>query len=156
MDAFATYEGHGVKCSYPSTWNVQEDDTSDESNGFLIESRDAAFFAVSIFPWSDAPREVLERAAKTLEGEYEECEIEWIDSDLSVRDSRAIEVRFFLLDMLVVAKLRAFSLAHQTFLLEQQAEDREYQKVEAVFDAMTETLIQSLDKEHGLQRLHRQ
>lgn len=156
MDAFATYEGHGIKCSYPGNWKVQEDTTDEDSNGFLIESPDAAFFAVSLFPWTDSPREVLGRAAKTMEEEYEECEVEWVDSDLSVADSRVIEVRFFVLDMLVVAKLRAFSLARQSFLIEQQAEDREYQKVEPVFDAMTETMIQSLDKEHGLQRLHRQ
>ncbi len=150
----STYQGNGVSCAYPETWKVQESQGDDDTEGFLIESPDAAFFAVSKFPWTCAPREVLEQATEALQQEYEEVEVEWIDSDLSMADSRSVEVRFFLLDMLVVSKLRAFSLGHQTYLIEQQAEDREYQRVDQVFDAMVETLIQSIDKMHGLKRLH--
>jgi hypothetical protein len=149
-----THQAIGIECLYPDNWKVQDNSSDQDTPGFLIESPDAAFFAVTKFPWTCSPREVLDKASESLTAEYEELEVESIESDLSVTDSKAIEVRFFILDMLVVAKLRAFSLNHQTYLVEQQAEDREYQKIEAVFDAMIETLIQSLDKSHGLKRLH--
>ncbi len=46
----STYQGNGVSCAYPETWKVQESQGGDDTEGFLIESPDAAFFAVSKFP----------------------------------------------------------------------------------------------------------
>ena len=147
-----TYSGLGLQCLYPDNWTLHEDAGDGESAGFLLESAEAAFFSVTQYPWTCSPREVVERAGEAVREEYPDCEIEPVESGLSIGDSRAVEIRFFLLDLLVVSKLRAFSLNRQTFLVQQQAEDRSYEQLEAVFDAMLHSIVQSLDPTQSVVR----
>ena len=148
-----TYRGLGIECLYPDNWKLLEDDSPD-SPGFTLESPDAAIFSLTKYPWTVAPREAIERAIQAVQDEYPDCEVEWNEADLTIADSRSVEIRFFLLDLLVVIRFRGFSIERQTYLVQQQAEDRDYDRLEIVFDAILESVIQSIDRDQGLSRLH--
>ncbi len=150
----AKYQGNGIECIYPDNWTVREDHSEEKINTFIIESPKGAFFSVSQYPWTCPPGEVLDLATQAVQEEYEDCEVEPCEAGLSMDDCRCVEICFFVLDMLVVSRLVAFSLNHKTYLIEQQAEDRDYAQLEVVFEAMIETVVQSIDKVHGLARLH--
>ncbi len=154
-----TYQGIGIQCVYPDNWTVSENVATGEETQFtadsvIFENPNGSFFSISKYPWTYSPSNVIAHACKALQAEYAELEIEPDETDLSVADSHGVEIRFFLLDLLVVCRLRAFSLNQGTYLVEQQGEDRDYQTLESVFDAMIETVIQSLDSTQGLSRLH--
>jgi hypothetical protein len=146
------YQGLGLSCMYPENWTVSEDTEDDTTVSFTLESPTHAFMTVIAYPWTVVPRQAIEQAREAMKAEYEEVEYEEVDPELPrgdtpLSDSRAVEMRFYYLDLLVVSRLVAFSLPLQqrTYLLQIQAEDRDYQSLDKVFQAIIVSLIRSLD-----------
>ena len=149
----ATHQAIGIQCTYPKNWTLIEDQNHEQAEGFTLESPGAAFFSISRFSAEPPPEEVLQQACKAILKEYRECEVEPVDNDLTIEDCSSVEINFFLMDMLVSGRLRAFNTDGFTYLIEQQAEDRQYEQLEPVFEAMLQTVIQSIDPQYSLTRL---
>ena len=139
-----TYRGLELECVYPDNWKLLEDTDEDGPIGFTIESPDAAFFSLIRYPWNCAPREVLERAIPAMNEDYDQFESNPFEPSLGIDDSRAAEVNFYCLDLLVTAQLQAFTIRPFTYLVQTQAEDRTFQKLELVFRAMLVSILRSL------------
>jgi hypothetical protein len=144
-----TYQGLGLSLSYPENWQLTEDFEDGTLVGFQLQSPNTAFLSVIDFPWSKTPEAALDEVRTAIEAEYEEVEVEPIDppailtpSD-ALTDSRAVDLEFYYLDLLVHIRLIAFSQPHHTYLVQMQAEDRDFTACERVFEAMLYTLIQS-------------
>jgi hypothetical protein len=54
------------------------------------------------------------------------------------------DLAFYCLDLTNTAHVRGLRFAHTTYTIYCQAEDREYERVKRVFEAMTVTLLGSL------------
>lgn len=147
----AVYQGLELECTYPDNWRLTEDHLEEGVSGFTIESPDAAFFSLIRYPWNCAPREVLEKAVPAMKDEYEQFESRDIDPNLGIADSRAVEANFYCLDFLVSSKLIAFTVRPYTYLVQMQAEDRAFDKLDLVFRAILSTIFKSLG--HELPRL---
>lgn len=136
---------------YPENWKLSEDTSSSGSTtGFMIESPTSAFMTVNEYPWNVAPREAIEKAREAMEAEYPESEFEPFEPKLMLKgeeiaDSRAGDVRFYYLDLLVISRLIAFTVNKKTYLIQIQAEDRDFDKLEQVFQAMLVSMLQSLE-----------
>lgn len=143
----ATYNGLDLECIYPDNWQLKEEIIDGEVAGFTIESPDAAFFSLLRYPWTCAPREVLEEALPAMQSEYEQLEANEFDADLGIADSRGLEVNFYCLDFLVTAQLIAFTIRPYTYLVQTQAEDRTFEQLTLVFRAMLTTVLKSLGHE---------
>lgn len=145
------YQGLGLSCMYPENWKLSEDTSSSGSTtGFMIESPTSAFMTVNEYPWNVAPREAIEKAREAMEAEYPESEFEPFEPKLMLKgeeiaDSRAGDVRFYYLDLLVISRLIAFTVNKKTYLIQIQAEDRDFDKLEQVFQAMLVSILQSLE-----------
>lgn len=145
------YQGLGLSCMYPENWKLSEDTSSSGSTtGFMIESPTSAFMTVNEYPWNVAPREAIEKAREAMESEYPESEFEPFEPKLMLKgeeiaDSRAGDVRFYYLDLLVISRLIAFTVNKKTYLIQIQAEDRDFDKLEQVFQAMLVSMLQSLE-----------
>lgn len=139
-----TYEGQGFQCLYPDNWTLSQERHADY-DGFTLESPGTAMFSVLHYREPLEPQHAIDHAVQTLEEIYEDCEVEAVDSDLPVEDAVSTELHFFVQRMLVAIRLRAFRAGGKTFLCQQQAEDREYDKNEAVFDAMLHSILRSID-----------
>ncbi len=143
------YRGIGVACMYPENWELTEDIESEKVVGFTLQSPNTAFMSIYSYPWTVAPKEAIEQARSALEAEYDEVEFEPIETGLDLGkgvldDTRAGEMRFYYQEMLGAAKLIAFSTDQFTYLVQFQAEDREYEQLERVLDAMVASIVQSL------------
>ncbi len=80
------------------------------------------------------PREAIEKAREAMEAEYPESEFESFEPKLMLKgeeiaDSRAGDVRFYYLDLLVISRLIAFTVNKKTYLIQIQAEDRDFDQV---------------------------
>jgi hypothetical protein len=146
------YQGLGLSCMYPENWNVTEDTDEGKVLGFTLESPTSAFMTVTEYPWTVPPSEALEQAHAAMKSEYDELEFETFEPNLEwqgqpLADSRAGDVRFYYLDLLVVSRLIAFSIDHRTYLVQIQAEDRDFESLEMVFQAMLISMLKSVPKE---------
>jgi hypothetical protein len=145
------YQGIGLSCMYPENWRVSEDtEPGGRTTGFMIESPNSAFMTVSEYPWNVAPREAIDSAKVAMEAEYDNCEFEPFSPTLlvngkAIEDCRAGDVRFYFLDLLVVSRLIAFTVRKTTYLIQIQAEDRDFDSLEKVFQAMIVSMLNSLE-----------
>ena len=142
-----TYRGLELECLYPDSWKLTEDHYDQDIAGFTIESPDAAFFSLVRYPWTCAPREVLEKAIPAMESEYEQFETHPMDAKLGIADARSMEIHFYCLDLLVTSQLIAFTIRPYTYLVQLQAEDRAFDQLQLVFRAMLTTIFRSLGHE---------
>ncbi len=143
----ANYRGLDLECIYPENWSFTEDTGDDGPVGFTIESPDAAFFSLIRYPWNCSPREVLEKAIPAMNEDYDQFESNPLELSLGIDDSRGAEVNFYCMDLLVTSQLKAFTIRPYTYLVQMQAEDRTFQKMEPVFQAMLVSILRSLGHE---------
>jgi len=144
------YNGLGLSCMYPENWSITEDTDDGRVLGFTLESPTSAFMTVTEYPWTVAPREAVEQAQEIMKLEYDNIEYDEIDPGLEhdakpLADSRAVESNFYYLDLLVMSRFVAFTVDRKTFLVQIQAEDRDFQSLEMVFKAMLTSMLQSIN-----------
>ena len=77
----------------------------------------------------------------TLENEYEDLEQQAIDVKLNSEIVSGLELQFYCLDFLVRSRLLGVHIGDRGVLLTWQAEDREFDKMEPVFRAISFSLL---------------
>lgn len=140
----STFDDFGLKFLYPDNWQLQSRDSDEASDGVTLELPRGGFFSVT--KYHDAPPldVVLEKIASAMRAEYPEIEAE-DQSDLDDDDSEIIEFRFYYLDLLIVARVIAMTIASQTLVVQIQAESREFDAGEPVFAAMLKSIRDGLE-----------
>ena len=144
------YEGLGLKCLYPENWNLIEDSENGTAVSFTLESPSSAFMTVSEFPQAVSPETAVEQCVDTMRQEYEGIEEDPYEPNLQFQGSplesvHALDLRFYYLDLLVISRLIAFRTGNRVFLIQIQSEDRDFETLEQVFHAMTDSMDQSLE-----------
>ncbi len=134
------YAGLGISLMYPDTWRIEED-TSD-SLGISIESPGGAFMSIICYP-SLTPDEAIENARQAMLTEYEEVETETFTRAILDRLFEIISQRFVYLDFIIVSQILSFTHADSTYLVQIQGEDREFDQLQPVFDAILASIFQA-------------
>ncbi len=150
-----SYQGMDLEIPYPDSWMVSEEKQNDWVDAVTLESPESSFLSINRYPKSDAPEEILDQACKAMSAEYEEVEQEDLAFDIGDSDSFGCDLRFYCLDLLVVSRLLAFRLGRHSYLVQMQAEDREFERLRPVFHAMLTKALQSLDPDVSLEELPR-
>lgn len=158
------YRGLGLACTYPENWQLSEETVAEHADqpvvvGFNLQSPTSAFMSVYRYPRSVSPDEAIEEATKAIAADYEGIELssfepqrELLNVELAKSQpksnvsntSRGTDLNFYYLDLLITVRLISFQFAKYTFLVQFQAEDRDFTSMERVFQAMLITMIQSL------------
>ena len=165
------YRGLGLACTYPENWQLSEETVAEHADqstvvGFNLQSPTSAFMSVYRYPQSVSPDEAIEEATKAIAADYEGIELasfaperELLHVELAPSQpksapsqpksnvpnaSRGTDLNFYYLDLLITVRLISFQFSHYTFLVQFQAEDRDFTSMERVFQAMLITMIQSL------------
>lgn len=132
----STFDDFGFRFLYPDNWQIQSRDANDESEGVTLEMPNGGFFSVTKYLGSPAVDDVLEGIASAMKSEYPEVEIEEIEDD----DAEVMELRFYYLDLLIVARVTGLVLANQTMVVQVQAESRAFDEGEPVYNAMLKSI----------------
>lgn len=158
------YRGLGLACTYPENWQLSEETAAGNADqptvvGFNLQSPTSAFMSVYRYPRNVSPDEAIEEATKAIAADYDGIELstfepqrELIHAELDPSQpssnvsntSRGTDLNFYYLDLLITVRLISFQFAQHTFLVQFQAEDRDFTSMERVFQAMLITMIQSL------------
>ena len=137
----ATYEKMGIRFLYPDNWSLDEQDALDDNPQVAVYSPGGAFWSVALHPRETDPSELAGAALRTLKSEYDDSEAEPVTEDIGGRLIDGYDLSFFYLDFTNTALIRSFRTDHNTCLILCQAEDREFDVVGPVFQAITTSLL---------------
>lgn len=138
----AVYEKHGIQFMYPENWSLSEEDTS-WPREVSVESPGGGFWALHLYsPPEDAQR-LTDDVLDAMRAEYDPVESEEVEEQVAGVTAVGHDLTFFYLDLLITCRVRGFTLGDKTFVLITQAEDRDYQQLAPVFQAMTVNLVEN-------------
>ena len=137
----AIYEKLGVRFMYPDTWEVIDEDPAADPRSISVHNKTGAFWSVTAYRAGIEPAEIAAAALSALRDEYEELEAEEVTEQIGPLDADGYDVHFYVQQLVAAARIRAFEYDSRTILLLCQGEDREFDQLARVFDAMTLSFI---------------
>lgn len=137
----AYYEKPGIRFAYPDNWSIADEQLDESPQGVSVLSPHGGYWDLRIFPSRMALKQVSEKALDAMRQEYADLESETVTEELFGVTAVGYNLDFFCLDLLVTSRIRSFYVGDRTMLLICQAEDREFDQQQLVFDAITKSLL---------------
>ncbi|MCA9262888.1 MAG: hypothetical protein KDA60_03525 [Planctomycetales bacterium] len=141
----ATYDKSGFRFLYPQNWKVADEQFDQPPRSVTLESPSGAIWSVDVHPFSVDPLDLTQQVVQAMQQEYSDLEFEEASETIHGQPAVGFNMNFWCLDFVITARTRAFRQGHATYLLLYQAEDRDYDQLEAVFRAITESMLRSVD-----------
>jgi hypothetical protein len=132
----ATFDDFGIRFLYPDNWAVAGRSMDSGIQGVTFELPGGGFLSIEQSDKTISEDEILDEVAKTVAKEYEEVERETIELNHAGPNDRAIELRFYYLDLLIQSRIVLMNAGGQRLLVQIQAENRDFDSNELVFEAI--------------------
>lgn len=140
----ALFDQPGLCFAYPDNWRIEPADQTDGLRSVTVTAPGTAYWSVAIYPADSGPASLLQAAVAAMREEYPELEVEEVCVPYAGREMHGCDMRFHYLDLTNTASVRWFRERARLYLLMWQAEDREYDALSEVFEAMTVSLLRGL------------
>jgi len=140
-----TFDKLGVSFQYPDNWTLEEEGLGGYES-VTVYSPQGGFWSVTIYSHSADPMALADTAVKAMREEYEELEIEEARQTVAGHELIGYDLNFYYLDLTNTAMVRSIRTDRATYTVFCQAEDREFDRIGAVFLAMTTSLLGGLDQ----------
>jgi hypothetical protein len=140
----AKYQKMGIAFQYPENWTLDEEDALAGRHAITVVSPGGAFFSVAVHPHSADPIDLAKAAVDVMQEEYEGLEIEEVRETLDRRELVGYDLNFFFLDLTNTARIRCLRTHSATYSIFCQGEDREFDRHESIFRAMTASLLEEM------------
>lgn len=137
----AVYENSGVRFLYPENWSLQDEAFDDWPRSVTVQSPQTSFWSLHIYPPGYEARKIVEEVVKSIQEVYEELEVLPAKDTIGDVETKGVDIAFFYLDLLVEAKVRCVKTPSSTLVWHYQAESREFDDMEPVFQAMATSLL---------------
>ena len=131
-----SFESFGVKFLYPDNWTLAERDEEGGDEGVTLELPGGGFFAVERERDGELVEELIEEVADSLAEDYGDVEREEVELPGASDQERCVEFRFYYLDLLIISRLTIMKLDGVTLVVQMQAESRDFDANEMVFEAL--------------------
>ena len=142
----ACFDSLGISFQYPENWKLDDTDALLGRKSVTVYSPGGAFWSVVIHPNAAAnPTKLAAAAVDVIRQEYQDVDAEETEETVAGHDLVGFDLAFYCLDLTNTATIRATRVGRTTYVVYCQAEDREYEQVKWVFQAMTLTLLGSLE-----------
>jgi hypothetical protein len=138
----ATFDSFGIKFLYPDNWSLLGREESEGQEGVTLELPSGGFFSIERAREGERPDAILEAVAASFEKDYGEVEREELIGEAFSKFQRAEEFRFYYLDLLIISRLLFFVREGTAYLIQMQAESRDFDSNERVFDAIVRQLLE--------------
>lgn len=138
------YSGMNLQFRYPENWKLSEESEGGVVHAVNIESPDHAFFAINRYRNASDPDAILEEAVEAMVSEYDSLEEEEGTIEVQGTEFPTRIVRFYFLDLLVACQFVTIPDQKDQLLFQFQAEDRDFEKLHLVFQAMMHSVVDSL------------
>jgi hypothetical protein len=141
----AKYEKLGISFQYPENWTLDEEDALAGRNSVTVYSPGGAFWSVAVHPLSADPKLLARAAVDAMTEEYKEVETEEAHETVADHELVGFDLNFYYLDLISTARVRGVRFHQATYVIFYQAEDREFDEIHRVFEAMTFSLLRGAD-----------
>ena len=137
----ALFDSFGVKFRYPENWAVSHDSVAEWPREVSVQSPGSGFWSLHVYSTPADPQQLVAETMRTMGQEYDSLESRPANEELAGVRSVGCDMDFYCLDLVVTAQVRSFQVGDRTYLVLCQAESREFDELERVFQAITLTLI---------------
>lgn len=137
----AKYEKFGVQFIYPENWTVGEEELNEWPHGVTLETPGAGYWELQLYPSPLDPADLCAQVLEAMREQYPELEVESIAEEICDLPAVGYDLSFFCLDFLITSHVRCVSKGAHTYLLIYQAESREFDAQQRVFEAITISLL---------------
>jgi hypothetical protein len=127
---------------------VDEEDATPGHRSVTVYSPGGGFWSIAMHNGSTDPSKLANAALEAMKQEYQGLEVEEVQETLVGRNMIGFDMYFFLFDFTNTAQIRSVRCNQTTYTVLCQAEDREFEQNQQVFQAMTISLLNGL-KELG-------
>ena len=151
----AVYDKLGLKFLYPENWKLTEESDVEmpdseapaDAKIITLETPDGATsWSVYLYaPETDSVR-VLKETLSSLQETYQDLEISPHAQMLGNVEAKGVEALFYCLDFLIRAQIHTVPTEKYLVLFWSQAEDRDFDDRQIVFQAISISLLQSINK----------
>lgn len=142
----AQFDSFGVCFLYPDNWTVAERSEEEGDDGVTLDVPGGGFVAVEKTQ-VDAVDETIEQIVRVIAAEYEDLERESVSRDVLPAETPVTDLRFYYLDLVIVSRIVVLTEPTipigegQALLVQIQAESRDFDKNEPVFDAILKQIV---------------
>jgi hypothetical protein len=142
----AQFQKLGIAFQYPENWTLDESDARAGQKSVTVYSPGGAFWSVALHPhWAD-PAGLAKGVVDAMKEEYADIEAEEIEETIAGHELVGFDLSFYYLDLTNSARVRGVRIGQNTYTVFCQGDDREFARVEAVFRAMTTSLVSGRPK----------
>jgi len=82
---------------------------------------------------------------RIMDSDCEQLEAEPVRESFGSVVAEGRDMAFFLREFVITCRVRAFTVQDRSYLVLAQAEDRDFERLETVFQAMTVSLLRNLE-----------
>jgi hypothetical protein len=131
------YQDHGIRFSYPASWEVEVNDDGPRTTVTLSDPGGTAFALVTLDEDSPPAGEMAEQALQAMREEYPELDAYPATETIAGHEAVGHDVEFFSFDFLNACAIRCFQTPRQSVLmLGQWSETADGDAYEPTFRAM--------------------
>ena len=135
----ATYHKHGFHFLFPENWTLEEQEGEGQWS-VSVQSPQTAFWSMTVDETGRSPEELAANALRAIREEYPTLDVTDVEEHVGAFDAVGHDLAFFCLNLTNTGRVRAFRAGSRCVLLLFQANDAEWQQMEAVFRAITASL----------------
>jgi hypothetical protein len=139
----AVYQDFGVRFLYPENWSVLDEETDEWPRTVTLQSQETGFWTLQAYPPQFDAKQAVLAVINSIRDVYPDLEVLPAKQTVGDAEAKGVDIAFFYLDLLVEARIRTVKTPAALLLWHYQAESREFDRVEAVFQAIATSLLQS-------------
>jgi hypothetical protein len=143
----ARFDKLGISFQYPENWTLDDSDAILGRRSVTVYSPGGGFWTVAIHSSSADPAKLAAAIVETMKKEYSGVEVDDSEETVAGHDLIGYDLAFYYLDLINTATIRSLRVAQATYTIFCQAEDRDFDKLQMVFKAMTASLLSGLEEE---------
>lgn len=140
----ALFDSLGISFQYPENWTLDDSDALLGRKSVAVYSPGGAFWSVAIHSGAADPAKLAAAVVDAMRQEYEGLEAERAEESVAGYDLLGYDLAFYCLDLTNTAQVRCLRFAHAAYTIYCQAEDRDYEHLKRVFQAITVTFLGGL------------
>jgi hypothetical protein len=139
----AVYDNLGVRFLYPENWTITDEDDEAWPRTVTLQSPQTGFWSLHVYPPAHNVKEAVKELIGAIQSEFSDIEVLPTKETFGETDTTGVDLAFFYLDLLVEAKIRCLRTPSATLIWLYQAESREFESMESVFQAIAVSMLKT-------------
>ena len=136
-----SYDHPDLQFLYPDNWKLTSTPEEMGPHSVYLQAPSGAFWSADLHYGRYDSQVLAAEVLNSMKGEYTDLEFDSISVEIAGHAAEGYEINFYCLDLIVTSRVLAFRHEKGTLTIQFQAENREFDELEAVFLAICTSLF---------------